>query len=52
VRRLTLHRCGFANSGNPAIRRAAETENFKREQYEQYEKIAIPLGVRQQRVAV
>ena len=34
-------------SGIPAIRSAAETEKFMREQYEMYEKIAISLGVRQ-----
>ena len=34
-------------SGIPAVRSAAETEKFMREQYEMYEKIAISLGVRQ-----
>ena len=34
-------------AGIPAIRSAAETEQFMREQYELYEKIAISLGVRQ-----
>jgi len=34
-------------AGIPAIRPAAETEQFMREQYELYEKIAISLGVRQ-----
>jgi tripartite-type tricarboxylate transporter receptor subunit TctC len=34
-------------TGIPAIRSAAETEQFMREQYELYEKIAIALGVRQ-----
>jgi len=34
-------------AGIPAIRTAAETEQFMREQYELYEKIAISLGVRQ-----
>jgi len=34
-------------SGIPSIRSAAETEQFMREQYELYEKIATSLGVRQ-----
>jgi tripartite-type tricarboxylate transporter receptor subunit TctC len=34
-------------AGIPAIRSPAETEQFMREQYELYEKIAISLGVRQ-----
>lgn len=34
-------------SGIPAVRSAAETEQFMREQYELYEKIAISLGARQ-----
>jgi hypothetical protein len=52
VQRLTLRSVGFALAGSPAIRAAAETENFIREQYELYEKIAIPLGVGQQRIEV
>lgn len=34
-------------SSIPAIRSAADTERFMREQYEMYEKIAISLGVRE-----
>ena len=33
--------------GIPAIRSAAETEKFVREQYELYEQLAVSLGIRE-----